>query len=67
MPSIMEGSILVMSKAGTGTSMFCMGKLRAQFRTIYCYVCVILRPHIHKCALQNAEFECLLRQSALLN
>ncbi|KAL8155419.1 hypothetical protein AgCh_000707 [Apium graveolens] len=24
MPSIMEGSILIMSKAGTGTSMFCM-------------------------------------------
>ncbi|XP_063940001.1 auxin efflux carrier component 5 [Daucus carota subsp. sativus] len=29
MPSIMEGSILVMSKAGTGTSMFCMGLFMA--------------------------------------
>ncbi|XP_074378485.1 auxin efflux carrier component 5-like [Apium graveolens] len=29
MPSIMEGSILIMSKAGTGTSMFCMGLFMA--------------------------------------
>ncbi|KAL1802309.1 hypothetical protein ACET3Z_030956 [Daucus carota] len=29
MPSVMEGSILVMSKAGTGTSMFCMGLFMA--------------------------------------
>lgn len=27
MPSIMEGSILIMSKAGIGTAMFNMGKI----------------------------------------
>ncbi|KAL1802310.1 hypothetical protein ACET3Z_030957 [Daucus carota] len=34
MPSIMEGSILVMSKAGTGTSMFCMGLFMASNKKI---------------------------------
>ena len=27
MPSIMEGSILIMSRAGTGTAMFSMGEI----------------------------------------
>lgn len=27
MPSIIEGSILIMSKAGTGTAMFSMGEI----------------------------------------
>ena len=31
MPSILEGSILIMSKAGTGTAMFSMGKINFYF------------------------------------
>ncbi|XP_020540279.1 auxin efflux carrier component 5 [Jatropha curcas] len=37
MPSIMEGSILIMSKAGTGTAMFSMGIFMAlQEKVISC-------------------------------
>ena len=35
MPSIMEGSILIMSKTGTGTAMFSMGELF--FSSFLCY------------------------------
>ena len=34
MPSIMEGSILIMAKAGSGVAMFSMGKL-SNFRPSY--------------------------------
>ncbi|KAK3013590.1 hypothetical protein RJ639_008860 [Escallonia herrerae] len=37
MPSIMEGSVLIMSRAGTGTAMFSMGK------TYHSYLCLCFR------------------------
>lgn len=39
MPSIMEGSILIMSKAGAGISMFCIGETT--------YIRIYIRLHIY--------------------
>lgn len=35
MPSIVEGSILIMSKAGTGTAMFSMGENEALLFSLF--------------------------------
>lgn len=55
MPGIMEGSILILSKAGTGTAMFSMGTF-IYFVHAYIYLCkyyvsmlrIWVRIHVHR-------------------